>query len=58
MIGNKYEFFGTDNTIEILYDHHPYWGVDLRPDGGQAHKIFILKQDLNESVNQGSLVKI
>lgn len=57
MIGSKYKLFGTENVFEIIRDHGQYWVITISSSTGQEIGVLMAKQDLIDSVRQGSLSK-
>ena len=58
MIGEKFELFGTSNMLKITGQQNGYWIVTIESPTGQEINVLITKQDLQESVTQGSLVSV
>ena len=58
MIGDQYRLFGTDNVFEITGDQGNYWEVTIKSSTGQEVGVLMVKQDLADSVVQGSLCKV
>lgn len=58
MVGNQYSLLGTDDIYEIAAETDTHWIVTIKSSKGQQDDVFISKQDLKDSENQGQLLKI